>query len=103
MRRGLTEADVDAAIGDLDAAAADGRLPPKTIAALRLADRLTTDHPVIDAETYARLRADFDEGEILELSAAVVIASGWQRLIEAFGIRPDHWTDTTPLPWLSDE
>lgn len=103
MRRGLTEEDVDAAIGDLDAAAADGRLPAKTIAALRLADRLTVDHPVIDGETYRELCADFDEGEILELSAAVVIASGWQKLIEAFGIRPDHWTEATPLPWHREE
>jgi hypothetical protein len=40
-----------------------------------------------------------DEDEILELGAALSIASGWQRFIEAFGIRPDGWTATTPLPW----
>ena len=38
MRNGLTEADVQAALGDLDGATA---LPPATVAALRLADRLT--------------------------------------------------------------
>jgi hypothetical protein len=27
------------------------------------------------------------------------VASGWQRFIEAFGIRPDGWTEQTPLPW----
>ena len=100
MRKGLTEEEVEAAIGDLQRAAAV--LPAKTIAALRLADRLTTDHPVIDDATYRELRGDFDDGEILELSAAIVLASGWQKLIEAFGVRPDQWTEATPLPW-SDE
>ena len=37
MRRGLTEAEVEAALGDLDTAA----LPRATMAALRLADRLS--------------------------------------------------------------
>jgi hypothetical protein len=27
------------------------------------------------------------------------VGSGWQRFIEAFGIRPDSWTETVPLPW----
>jgi alkylhydroperoxidase family enzyme len=77
--KGFTEAEVAAEVGALDAASAR-RLPPKTIAALRLVDRLTVDHPVIDDESHRELTADFDAGEILELSAAVVIASGWQRL-----------------------
>jgi alkylhydroperoxidase family enzyme len=95
MRRGLTAAEVEAALGDLDTAA----LPPATLAALRLTDRLSAGRPHIDAEFYAELRQALDEDEILELGAALSIASGWQRFIEAFGIRPDAWTDTTPLPW----
>jgi alkylhydroperoxidase family enzyme len=95
MRRGLTEAEVEAAFGDLDTA----ELPRATIAALRLADRLSDVRPHIDAAFYAELRQELDEDEILELGAALSIASGWQRFIEAFGIRPDGWTDTTPLPW----
>jgi len=95
MRRGLTEAEVEAALGDLDTA----DLPQATIAALRLADRLSDARPHIDAEFYAELRQALDDDEILELGAALSIASGWQRFIEAFGIRPDIWTDTTPLPW----
>jgi alkylhydroperoxidase family enzyme len=102
VRKGLSEDEVDAAIGDLDAAAASRLLPAKTIAALRLVDHLAVDHPTIDAEAYRQLCMDFDEGELLELATAVVIANGWQKLIEAFGIRPDHWTEATPLPW-SDE
>jgi len=95
MRRGLTEAEVEAALGDLDTA----DLPQATIVALRLADRLSDARPHIDAEFYAELRQALDDDEILELGAALSIASGWQRFIEAFGIRPDIWTDTTPLPW----
>lgn len=95
MRKGLSEAEVQAALGDLDRAA----LPARTVAALRLADRLAGERPAVDAALFAELRRHFDEGEILELGAALTIASGWQRFIEAFGIRPDGWTEATPLPW----
>jgi alkylhydroperoxidase family enzyme len=97
-RRGLTEAEIAAALGDLDAAA----LPAPTVAALRLADRLTDVRPAVDAALYAELRRHFDADQILELGAALAVASGWQRFIEAFGIRPDSWTEATPLPWHAD-
>lgn len=100
MRNGLTEADVQAALGDLDGAPA---LPPATVAALRLADRLTAADPTVDAAFYAELRRHFDDGQILALGAALSVASGWQRFIEAFGIRPDGWTDGTPVPWRATE
>ena len=87
------------ASGPLDAPGVGAVLPAKTIAALRLADLLTGDHPRVDDDAYEALRLDLDDGEILELSAAIVVASGWQRMIEAFGIRPDHWSEATPLPW----
>ena len=95
MRRGLTDAEVEAALGPLDTAA----LPPATLAALRLADRLSDVRPHIDAAFYAELRQVLDDDEILELGAALSVASGWQRFIEAFGIRPDAWIATAPLPW----
>ena len=53
----------------------------------------------MDDALFALLREHFDEGEILELGAALTVASGWQRFIEAFGIRPDTWSECTPLPW----
>jgi alkylhydroperoxidase family enzyme len=90
MRNGLTEADVESALGDLETAA----LPDATRAALRLADRLTDAAPTVDTTFYAELRRHFDEGQILALGAALSVASGWQRFIEAFGIRPDGWTPT---------
>lgn len=95
MRRGLTEREVQQALGDLDAA----DLPARTVAALRLADCLTSERPAVDAALFAALRGHFDDGEILELGAALTVASGWQRFIEAFGIRPDGWSTATALPW----
>ncbi|HUM17777.1 MAG TPA: hypothetical protein VL086_18950 [Candidatus Nitrosotalea sp.] len=95
MRKGLTELEVDQALGDLDRA----DLPGRTVAALRLADCLTGERPLVDDALFTLLRQHFDEGQILELGAALTVASGWQRLIEAFGIRPDAWSEATPLPW----
>jgi alkylhydroperoxidase family enzyme len=94
VRKGLTEREVQQALGDLERA----DLPARTVAALRLADCLSGERPAVDDALFALLRQHFDEGEILELGAALTVASGWQRFIEAFGIRPDAWSGSTPLP-----
>jgi len=86
-RRGLTEEEVQQAIGPLD----ECRLDPRTVAALRLVDVLTSSHPAVSDGYYQELRRHFDDGEILELAVALSLTSGWQRFIEAFGIRPDQW------------
>ena len=65
MRRGLTEAEVEAALGDLGTAA----LPPATIAALRLADRLSGVRPHMDAAfNFARwlLRSHTDAEDVVQ-------------------------------------
>lgn len=95
MRKGLAEREVQQALGDLEQA----DLPARTVAALRLADCLSGERPRVDDALFATLRQHFDEGQILELAAALTVASGWQRMIEAFGIRPDTWSESTPLPW----
>jgi alkylhydroperoxidase family enzyme len=95
VRKGLGEDEVQQALADLDRAA----LPARTVAALRLADCLSGERPAVDDALFTLLRQHFDEGEILELGAALTVASGWQRFIEAFGIRPDNWSESTPLPW----
>lgn len=93
MRKGLTNQQVEAALGSLDQA----DLPPATVAALRLADALTeTGVPEVSPELWAELREHYDEGQVLELGFALSVASGWQRMIEAFGIRPDIWSEATP-------
>ncbi|MGF1596954.1 MAG: hypothetical protein ACFCVK_08470 [Acidimicrobiales bacterium] len=95
MRKGLTEDEATAASGDL----AEASLPPDQIAALKLADLLTEpDVTPIDQALMDELLEHFDQGQILELAAALSVASGWQRMIETFGIRPDHWSEATPLP-----
>jgi alkylhydroperoxidase family enzyme len=99
MRKGLTERQVQAALGDLEHA----ELPAPTIAALGLADRLTDQRPVIDAVFLADLRRHFDDGQILDLAVALSLGSAWQRVIEALGIRPDSWTEATALPWKDGE
>jgi len=87
---------VGAATGDLDSAGAV--LDAPTVAALRLADRLTSAEPQVPADLHAELQQHFGDEQILELGSALAVASGWQRFIEAFGIRPDQWTDAMPVP-----
>jgi len=51
-------------------------LPAKTVAALRLVDLLTAPQPTVDEATYRQLREHLDDGEILELGAALSVGSG---------------------------
>ena len=74
-------------------------LPERTKAALRLADRLSGDHPSVDATFMAALREHFSDEQILDLGMTIAFASGWQRFIEAFGIVPDGWTEHSPSPF----
>jgi alkylhydroperoxidase family enzyme len=74
-------------------------LPERTKAALRLADRLTGEHPTVDADFYEGLKRHLSDDEILDLGMSVTFFSGWQRFIEAMGIVPDHWRDGSPLPF----
>lgn len=74
-------------------------LPERTKAALRFADRLSAALPSIDASFYEELRAHFSDDEILDLGMTATFVSGWQRLIEAMGIVPDHWEDGSPVPF----
>ena len=88
----IQEDDVEAALGSLDEAS----LPPATVTALRLVDLLTSENPTVSPEFHAELASSFDDRQILELGAALAVASGWQRFIEAFGIRPDQWSPGDP-------
>jgi alkylhydroperoxidase family enzyme len=99
VRRGLTEDQAQAALGPLD----DADLPPAVVAALRLADALTEPGvPTVPDELRDELRRHYSDGQILELGAALTVASGWQRMIEAFDIRPDIWSEATPAPRRPD-
>lgn len=94
MNTTLDDTIVAAALGDLGAA----DLPAGTVMALRLADVLTSDTPIVTPEFKAELAEHFTDAQILELGSALAVASGWQRFIEAFGIRPDSWSpDDAPV------
>lgn len=88
----LSDDMVAAALGDLGQA----DLAPATVMALRLADVLTSDSPIVTPEFKQELGEHFSDDQILELGSALAVASGWQRFIEAFGIRPDSWTPDMP-------
>ncbi|MEM9564818.1 MAG: hypothetical protein AAGA93_19505 [Actinomycetota bacterium] len=89
MRTSLDDEMVEAALGDLADPSVVARLGPATVLALRLGDVLTGPTPAVDEAFHRELRTEFTDGKILELGAALAVASGWQRFIEAFGIRPD--------------
>ena len=74
-------------------------LPDRTKAAVRLTDRLLSVDPVVDDALYTATREHFDDAQIADLGMLVTWASGWQRFIEAFGIRPDAWQEGDAPPW----
>jgi alkylhydroperoxidase family enzyme len=94
VRRGATE-DLVAQLADYETS----DLPERTKMALRFADRMSAPAPAIDREFHAALRQHFSDDQILDLGMTITFASGWQRLIEAFGIVPDHWIDGSPAPF----
>jgi len=94
MRKGLSENDVQK-MCDYE----NSDLPERTKMALRLTDRLFQDRGRIDNAFYERLREYFDEDELLDLGMTLSFALGWQRFIEAFGIRPDNWNEGMTSPW----
>ena len=98
MRTGLD----DNTIAKLDAWE-NSDLPDDWKAALALADHLSGDRSgTLPPETYDRLRQYFDEPTILMLGALLAVGSGWQTMIEAFGIRPDTYDPSHREPWITD-
>ncbi|MDH4144647.1 MAG: hypothetical protein OEY23_05695 [Acidimicrobiia bacterium] len=98
VRTGLTE-ELIAKLDDY----ATSDLPAAWIAALKLTDHLAGDvGGLMDPRLYDELREHFDEQQILRLSALITLGSGWQRMIEALGIRPDHYEEGQLPPWFRD-
>ena len=94
MRKGLSENDVQKMCDYENSDLAD-----RTKMALRLTDRLFQDRGRIDNAFYEQLCKYFDEDELLDLGMTLSFALGWQRFIEAFGIRPDNWSEDMVDPW----
>lgn len=97
MRTGLTE-EIIAQLDDYETS----DLPDSWKAALRLTDHISggAAGPLPPA-TFASLQEHFAESEILMLGALLGVGTGWQRMIETFGIRPDDYADGQKGPWES--
>ena len=59
----------------------------------------TSDEWKIDPEFHTMLKGSFGDDELLALGMMIMFFSGWQRLIDAFGIVPDRWREGEPLPF----
>ena len=60
----------------------------KEKAALRLAERVTHDAHTVDAQLFSELRRHFDEGEIIELLAAIGLFNYFNRFNDALTMEP---------------
>jgi alkylhydroperoxidase family enzyme len=60
----------------------------KEKAALRLAERVTRDAHTVDDQLFGELRKHFDEGEIIELLAAIGLFNYFNRFNDALEMEP---------------
>jgi alkylhydroperoxidase family enzyme len=68
----------------------------KEKAALRLAERVTHDAHTVDEKLFVELRQHFDEGEIIELLAAIGLFNYFNRFNDALTMEPT--VSVTPNP-----
>jgi alkylhydroperoxidase family enzyme len=66
----------------------EGPFDEKERAALAYAKQLTLDAHRIDAALFARLRAQYDEGEIVEISAMAGLFNYFNRVNDALEMEP---------------
>lgn len=68
----------------------------KEKAALRLAERVTHDAHTVNDKLFGELRQHFDEGEIIELLAAIGLFNYFNRFNDALTMEPT--VSVTPSP-----
>ena len=56
------------------------------LAAISLAERMTTDAHGVDEEVWATLREHFDEGQVVELTAVIGLFNYFNRFNEALRV-----------------
>jgi len=61
---------------------------PAEKAALRLAERMTIDSHTVNDELWHELRRHYDEGEIIELAAAIGLFNYFNRFNDALKMEP---------------
>lgn len=62
------------------------RFTDAELAALSLAERMTTDAHGVDEEVWATLREHFDEGQIVELAAVIGLFNYFNRFNDALRV-----------------
>jgi len=78
----------DDQINGLDNFEQRGDFTEKEKAALRLAERVTRDAHSVDDRLWDELRGHFDEGEIVELLAAIGLFNYFNRFNDALQMEP---------------
>jgi alkylhydroperoxidase family enzyme len=61
---------------------------PKEKAALRFTERMTRDSHTVDDQLWSELRRHFDDGEVVELAAAVGLFNYFNRFNDALRMEP---------------
>ncbi len=59
---------------------------PAELAALALAERMTTDAHNVDEEVWAQVRKHFDEGQIIELASVIGLFNYFNRFNDALRV-----------------
>ncbi len=59
---------------------------PAELAALTLAERMTTDARNVDEEVWAELKEHFDDGQIIELAAVIGLFNYFNRFNDALRV-----------------
>ena len=62
------------------------RFTPAELAALTLAERMTTDAHGVDEEVWATLREHYDEGQIIELASVIGLFNYFNRFNDALRV-----------------
>lgn len=60
------------------------------LAALALAERMTTDSHGVDEEVWATVREQFDDGQIIELVAVIGLFNYFNRFNDAIHVAPNY-------------
>ena len=74
------------AIDEMGERGADAPVEPREAAALAFAEAMTLRAREVPVETWDRLRACFDDGEIVEIAAVVAVFNGFNRFNDALEV-----------------
>jgi len=80
-REGLTE-ELAHCVGDYESE----QFTPGERVAIRYAELLAANHKAIDDELFARLRGEFTDAEVLDLTLCLAVYLGLGRSLEVLGI-----------------